>query len=69
MNETTFRRALYYIVREGYNADHSPGFMDSKWDPLIRRAIRWFKKTDPKKLPAMSRIEIIELIRAERRRE
>ena len=69
MNEKTFRKALYYMVREGFNADHFPGFIDIRWDSLIRRGIRYFKNANPKKLPAMCRIEIIELVRAERRRE
>jgi hypothetical protein len=69
MSHKLFKKALYYMVREGFNADHFPGFIETRWDSLIRRAIRYFKNTDPKKLPAISRIEIIELIRAEKRRE
>jgi hypothetical protein len=69
MDQKTFRKALYLMVREGYNADHFPGFRDNRWDSLIRRGIRYFKEADPKNLPPMSEIELIELIRAEKRRE
>jgi len=71
MEVKRFREALYYAVREDFNADISLGYVESnpKWVALIREAIAFFESHKGKKFPhPMSGVEITGLARAARRR-
>ncbi len=46
MTEDEFRKAVYYAVRETFNAERSggdPNHIDLRWDDLIRKAIKFFE--------------------------
>lgn len=71
MDEKRFREALYYAVREDFNADISLGYVEKnpKWDALIREAVAFFESHKGKKFPyGMNLIEIEGLARAAQRR-
>ena len=71
MDEKRFREALYYAVREDFNADIGLGYVESnpKWVALIREAIAFFESHKDKKFPyPMNGVEIIGLARAAQRR-
>ena len=71
MDEKRFREALYYAVREDFNADIILGHIEDnpKWDGLIREAVTFFEGHKGKKFPyPMNGAEIIGLARAAQRR-
>jgi hypothetical protein len=75
VTEADFRKALYYAVREDFNADiqeRNGGsmfpYIDTDFDPLIRQAIAFFESTPEEKLPTMCAVEIEALALAANRR-
>jgi len=71
MDQSEFRKALYYAVREDFNADISKGHIERnpKLNELIVDAIRFYESYRGKRFPyQMSMIEIIGLARASKRR-
>jgi len=75
MTPALFRKALYYAVREDYNAEiveRKGGtmfpFIDTAFDPLIREAIAYFESTPEDQIPAMCGVEITALALAANRR-
>lgn len=64
MEEKKFKEALYYATRESFNADNSGNeyFIDLRWDPLIREAIKFFESWPHKTKPFPYRTMPIELI-------
>lgn len=71
MDEKRYREALYYAVREDFNADISLGHMEQnlKLDALIREAIVFFEGHKNREFPyGMNLIEIEGLAHAAQRR-
>ena len=71
MDEKRFREALYYAVREDFNAGISLGHVENnpKWDALIREAIAFFEGYMDGKFPyEMNLVEVEGLARAAQRR-
>ena len=76
MTAEEFRKALYYAVREGFNADVQERkggalfpYIDTEHDALIRQGITYFESTTEKDLPPMCGVEIEGLAMAANRRE
>ena len=71
MEEKRFKEALYYAVREDFNADIGLGHVEKnpKWDALIREAIAFFESHKDRGFPyGMNLIETEGLAPAARRR-
>jgi hypothetical protein len=70
MRAEAFRSACYYAVREDFNAQNEPDFLEKnpRLDALIRRAIMYVKSPRKNK-HACVQIEMIALVNCERRRK
>jgi hypothetical protein len=70
MDERTFRKALFYAVREDFNVDATGNifFRETRHDALIREAIVYFEQTPEQELPPMSLVEVESLAHAANRR-
>jgi len=70
MDIKEFKKALYYAVRECFNADilNDDSYIDERWDLLIRKAIAYFENTKEENLPPMCEVEIVSLAECSRRR-
>ncbi len=69
MTEFQFRKGCYLAMREGFNAEKSPGFIDKKWDKLIRDTISLIENGEEEMPYAMSQIEVVGLAQAANRRK